>query len=351
MAQINKPGLHFNTLLYTGTGSGGSNRQLTGVGFQPDWTWIKNRSSGQEHVLVDAVRGATKSLDSSANSAESTTSTQVGAFISDGFQLGSGSVQNRVNGNGNGLVAWNWKANGGTTSSNSDGSITSNVTVNSTAGFSIVKFTGTGSNATVGHGLGVAPACVIIKCTNDAQNWRVYHKGMDATAPEDYALILNNTTTRDNDNTAFNDTAPTSTTFSIGTSATINQNGNIMIAYCFAEKKGFSKFGSYVGNGNANGPFIYTGFRPAFVIQRDVGNSRDWTMIDNKRAPFNVMDERLVPNETAAEVTNNDTDFVSNGFKCRRDQTNTNGSGGSYIYMAWAANPLVGTNNIPGVAL
>ena len=198
--------------------------------------------------------------------------------------------------------------------------------------------------------MGVAPDAVIIKCTNDTQNWRVYHKGMDATAPEDYALILNNTTTRDNDNTAFNDTAPTTTTFSIGTSATINQNGNGHIAYCFAEKKGYSKFGSYIGNGNTDGPFIYTGFRPAFVIQRQADGNRDWTMMDSKRAAFNVMDERLVPNDSAAEVTNNDTDFLSNGFKCRRDQTNTNGNTFRYIYWAFAESPLVGTNNVVGTA-
>ena len=344
MAQINKPGLHFNTKTYTG--NGGTNA-ITGVGFQPDWVWIKSRGDTSNHRMYDAVRGGTKTLYSNLNNAEGTNSDAITSFDTDGFTLGANA---QSNGNGLSLVSWNWKANGGTTSSNSDGTISSNVTVNSTAGFSIVKFTGTGSNATVGHGLGVAPACVIIKCTNDAQNWRVYHRGMDATAPEDYALILNNTTTRDDDNTAFNDTAPTSTTFSIGTSATINQNGNIMIAYCFAEKKGFSKFGSYEGNGNVDGTFIYTGFKPAFVIQRETGNTRDWTMIDNKRSPFNVMDERLVPNENAAEVTNNDTDFVSNGFKCRRDQTNTNGAGGSYIYMAWAANPLVGTNNVVGTA-
>ena len=344
MAQINKPGLHFSNKLYTGNGG---TQSITGVGFQPDWTWIKYRDDNFGHRLYDSVRGVTKEIYSNNSGAESTVATGLTAFGTDGFTLGSSSG---VNHNSGTYVSWNWKANGGTTSSNSDGTISSDVTVNSTAGFSIVKFTGTGSNATVGHGLGVAPACVIIKCTNDAQNWRVYHRGMDATAPEDFALILNNTTTRDNDNTAFNDTAPTSTTFSIGTSATINQNGNIMIAYCFAEKKGFSKFGSYTGNGSTNGPFIYTGFRPAFVIQREIGNTRDWTMIDDKRAPFNVMDERLVPNESAAEVTNNDTDFLSNGFKCRGNQTNTNGSNGSYIYMAWAANPLVGTNNVAGTA-
>ena len=344
MAQINKPGLHFNTKVYTG--NGGTNA-ITGIGFQPDWVWIKSRGDTSNHRMYDAVRGGTKTLYSNLNNAEGTNSDAITSFDTDGFTLGANA---QSNGNGLSLVAWNWKANGGTTSSNSDGTITSNVTVNSTAGFSIVKFTGTGSNATVGHGLGVTPACVIIKCTNDAQNWRVYHQGMDATAPEDYALILNNTTARDNDNTAFNDTAPTSTTFSIGTSATINQNGNIMIAYCFAEKKGFSKFGSYTGNGNTDGTFVYTGFRPAFVIQREAGNTRDWTMIDNKRSTTNVMDDRLVPNEDSAEVTNNLTDFLSNGFKNRGNQTNTNGSSGSYIYMAWAENPLVGTNNVPGVA-
>jgi len=346
MAQINKPNLHFNTVLYTGNGS---TQSITGVGFQPDWVWVKERSSTSSHQLVDAVRGYNKRLFSNSNSAQATDGSPYNDFKSfdtDGFSIGNGGA---VNENSQTYAAWNWKANGAG-SANTDGSINSTVSVNTTAGFSIVQYTGTGSNATVGHGLGVTPDAVIIKCANDTQNWRVYHKGMDATAPEDYALILNNSTVRDNDNTAFNDTAPTSTTFSIGTSATINQNGNIMIAYCFAEKKGYSKFGSYIGNGNVNGTFVYTGFRPAFVIQRQADGDRDWTMIDSKRSTFNVMDDRLLPNDSAAEATNNLTDFLSNGFKCRGNQSNTNANASRYIYWAFAESPLVGTNNVVGVA-
>ena len=348
MAQINKPSDYFRVKIYAGDGN--QNRAITwdeSSNMKPDWLWFKNRSATQSHCIFDSTRGPLQRLITNSSGGQNTENTNLDSFDTNGFTVDHEAI---INGNGANYVTWGWKANGGTTASNSSGTITSTVQANTTAGFSIVTYQGTGSNATVGHGLGVAPDAVIIKCTNDSQNWRVYHKGMDATAPEDYALILNNTTTRDNDNTAFNDTAPTSTTFSIGTSATINQNGNTHVAYCFAEKKGYSKFGSYIGNGNTDGPFIYTGFRPAFVIQRQADGDRDWTMMDTKRAPFNVMDERLVPNDSAAEVTNNDTDFVSNGFKCRRDQTNTNGNTFRYIYWAFAESPLVGTNNVPTVA-
>ena len=348
MAQINKPSDYFRIKTYAGNAT--QNRAITwdeSSNMKPDWLWFKNRSATQSHCVWDSTRGPLQRLITNSSGSQNTENTNLDSFDTNGFTVDHEAI---INGNGANYVTWGWKANGGTTASNSSGTITSTVQADTTAGFSIVQYSGTGSNATVGHGLGVAPDAVIIKCTNDSQNWRVYHRGMDATAPEDYALILNNSTVRDNDNTAFNDTAPTSTTFSIGTSATINQNGNIHIAYCFAEKKGYSKFGFYIGNGGTDGPFIYTGFRPAFIIQREVGNSRDWTMIDSKRSTFNVMDDRLLPNDSAAEATNNLTDFLSNGFKCRGNQSNTNGNGSRYIYWAFAESPLVGTNNVVGTA-
>tara|TARA_R100001463_G_scaffold65341_1_gene118580 strand:+ start:1439 stop:2470 length:1032 start_codon:yes stop_codon:yes gene_type:complete len=342
MAQINKPGLHFNTKLYTGNGS---TQSITGVGFQPDWVWVKERTSTSYHQMVDAVRGYNKRLHSNANNAEAVDSSPYNdfkSFDSDGFSLGNGGG---VNENSQNYVSWNWKANG-SGSANTDGSINSTVSVNTTSGFSIVSWTGSGANATIGHGLGSTPQCIIVKNRDDADNWVVYHQGLGNTD----GMYLNTTDSTVGTNTFWNNTTPTTSVFSVGTHNRVNGSSDNMIAYCFADKKGFSRFGTYTGNGNVDGPFVYTGFRPAFVIQRETGNTRDWTMIDNKRSPINVMDERLVPNESTAEVTNNDTDFLSNGFKCRRDQTNTNGSNGSYIYMAWAADPLVGTNNVVGTA-
>jgi len=349
---VNKSTDYFNTLLYTGTGSGGSNRQLTGVGFQPDWTWIKNRNSSQEHVLVDAVRGATKSLDSSANSAESTTSTQVGAFISDGFQLGSGSVQNRVNGNGNGLVAWNWKANG-QGSSNTDGSINTTYTsVNTTAGFSISKYTGNATNgATVGHGLGAVPDMLIGKDLSDTSGWGVWHKDLTNAG---YKLSLNTTDGQADDSALFGGssrTAPTSSVFTLGSGGGLN-GSNANIVYAFTSIKGYSNFGSYVGNGNVDGTFIYTGFKPSFIMYKKSTGTGRWTMEDNKRDPFNVATHGLEANGSSVENTGSnywDVDLLSNGFKLRTTEQETNQSGQTFIYMAFAKNPFVATSGSTGV--
>ena len=344
---INKSSLNMNTLLYTGTGSGASNRQLTGVGFQPNWTWIKNRNSGQEHVLVDSVRGATKRLDSSTTGAEETNNTTVGSFISDGFQLGSGTVQNRVNGNGNGLVAWNWKA--GTSFSNSAGangaSIASTGSINTTAGFSIIKYTGTGSNATVGHGLGAVPKMIIVKKLSGSDSWTIYHASMGATKKINFDTGAGGT-----QSDRWNDTSPTNTLFSIGTNGGVNANNATYVAYCFADKQGYSKFGSYVGNGNADGTFFYTGFKPAWLMLKTTAdNSSNWQMLDNKRQGFNPENETLNPNNADVEGTANTIDFVSNGFKIRTNNAEFNGNGLTYIYMAFGQS-IVGSNNIPATA-
>jgi len=344
---INKSSLNMNTLLYTGTGSGASNRQLTGVGFQPNWTWIKNRNSGQEHVLVDSVRGATKRLDSSTTGAEETNNTTVGSFISDGFQLGSGTVQNRVNGNGNGLVAWNWKA--GTSFSNSAGangaSIASTGSINTTAGFSIIKYTGTGSNATVGHGLGAVPKIIIVKKLSGSDSWTIYHSSLGATKKINF-----DTGGAGTQSDRWNDTSPTNTLFSIGTNGGVNANNATYVAYCFADKQGYSKFGSYVGNGNADGTFFYTGFKPAWLMLKTTAdNSSNWQMLDNKRQGFNPENETLNPNNADVEGTANTIDFVSNGFKIRTNNAEFNGNGLTYIYMAFGQS-IVGSNNIPATA-
>ena len=340
---IDKGSKYFNTVLYTGTGSGGSNRQITGVGFQPDWVWVKTRGSAQEHVLSDVVRGATGALDSSATTAEEITTTRIGAFISDGFQLGSGAVQNRVNENGVGLVAWNWLA-GGTGVSNTAGTITSTVSANTTSGFSIVSYTNpaSGSPFTVGHGLGVAPKMIIVKTRNVAQTWGVWHTSigfgnylrLDSTAATAAANLV---------------TATSSTTFS--TYQNHHATSDTLIAYCFAEVKGYSKFGSYTGNGSSDGTFVYTGFKPAFIMCKQTGSGGNWLMQNNKMQGFNKNNDELYANlADAAYVGTDRTDLLSNGFKARINSGENNSSGVTYIYMAFAENPFVSSKGIPTTA-
>ena len=350
MAQINKPTDYFNTVLYTGNGS---TQSITGVGFQPDWIWGKNRSGANAHWVNDVIRGVDIRLIPNETGAEDNPSTDiVTSFDSDGFSLGSNTEGNA---NTNNYVSWNWKANG-SGSSNTDGSITSTVSANTTAGFSIVSYTGTGSNATVGHGLGVAPSVIIIKHREKGTgyNWVVYHH-KNTSAPETDFLKLNLTDATADDNTMFNDTAPTSSVFSIGTAGLTNNNTFNFIAYCFAEKKGYSKFGSYTGNGSTDGTFVYTGFKPAFVLLKrtDTGGN-PWLLNDNKRDTFNFCRKNLFPDTSGAEVDvtgeGGTIDILSQGFKLRSLGTTLNGSGSTYIYMCFAENPLVGTNNIPATA-
>ena len=347
-ATINKGSSYFNTVLYTGTGSGGSNRQITGVGFQPDWVWVKTRGSIQEHVLADVVRGATAALDTSANTAEEITTTRIGSFISDGFQLGSGAVQNRVNENGVGLVAWNWKANGAGVS-NTQGSITSTVSANTTSGFSVVTWTGAGASGTVGHGLGAVPKFIITKKRNNTGNWACYHVSLGNTK----YIYLNTTGASATYSGFWNNTTPTSTLISLGTDDNVTGNGDSIIAYCFAEVKGFSKFGSYIGNGNANGTFVYTGFKPAFFLGKNSSNaSENWFIFDNKRDTFNTAYRQLFPNTSGLEATNTaqNIDILSNGFKMRSVEARFNESGSTMIYMAFAENPFVLTDGTPVTA-
>jgi hypothetical protein len=342
---INKPGLHFNTKLYAGNGSA---RSITGVGFQPDWCWFKNRDTTNGHSLFDAVRGATKNLISNSNAAESTSSNGLTAFASDGFSVGT---DGDVNGNGNNIVSWNWKAAGGSGSSNTDGSInTISTSVNTTAGFSICKWTGTGSAGTIGHGLSAVPKMIICKNTDTTVNWIVYHNGLDASAPQNKYIELNATTALQ-DYPMWNDTAPTSSVFSVGSDIATNKSGSPMIAYCFAEKRGYSKFGSYIGNGNANGSFVHTGFKPAWLlVKRAVGGTQDWQQFDNKINPHNVATLCMRPNQNNGEQTGNAMDLLSNGFKNRLSGSSVNTAGDTYIYMAFAEEPLVGTNKVCSTA-
>jgi len=338
---IPKGSLYMNTKLYTGNGS--TNAQ-TGVGFQPDFTWIKARSNAENHNLFDAVRGATKRIRSNGTEAEDTRTTSLTAFGSDGFTLGSGS---QVNTNGWTFAAWNWLANGAG-SANTDGSISSTVSANTTSGFSIVKFTGTGANATIGHGLGVAPKIIIQKGLDAVLNWKMYHSSLGAGA----YMNFDDTAGSASSTVTWNNTAPTSSLFSVG-SGNNNNSSQAYIAYCFAEKQGYSKFGSYTGNGATLGPFVYTGFSPSFVLYKDSTSVSDWVMKDNRRPGFNVTDDVLYPNLADAEGSGADIDFLSNGFKARTTAANTNKSNAGFIYMAFAENPFVatsGTNAIPVTA-
>lgn len=338
-----KPQDYFNTKLYTGTGATG--QAQTGVGFQPDMTWIKCRSNTQNHMLQDAVRTATKQSFPNLTNAETSWTNGLTSFDSDGFTV-AGSDEGGASSKT--YVAWNWKANGAG-SSNSDGSITSTVSADTTSGFSIVKWTGSGANATIGHGLGATPQTIFVKSLADAENWCIYHKNIGNTA----SLFLN-TSSASSANTKFwNNTSPTSTTFSVGNGGEVNGSGDGMIAYCFAEKKGFSKFGKYTGNGDANGSFAYTGFKPAFLLLKQSSGSQGWFLVDNKRAnPFNPVDGSLHPNANAAEDTSSDffVDFTSNGFKLRDSDSQLNGSGSDYIYMSFSEEPLVASNDNPATA-
>ena len=463
MAQINKPGEHFNTVLYTGNGN--TNTGITGVGFKPDWTWIKSRNSGSyNNFLFDIIRGATKYMKSDAISAQNTLAESLKSFDSDGFTVGT---EADVNNNTTTYAAWNWKAAGSSPSntyvvkvvsdsgnkyrfddfgtsavtlelseggtytfdqsdnsnsghpirfsttsdgthgggseyttgvttngtpgqsgaytritvaasaptlyyyctqhsgmggqantpttnsfSNFDGSIQSNVSPNSDSLFSIVKYTASGSNATIGHGLGTAPAMVIVKGITTENNWRVGHDGLTSWT---YRINLESTAAESSQASVWNSTAPTSSVFSIGTSSSVNDSGVEHIAYCFAPKKGFFYVGEYEGNASNEGPFCWTGFKPAMVMIKNRGATGNWTIADNKRSSSggtNVLDERLFPSDPQAASTGfANIDTYSNGFKVRQGSDGgVNSSGVDYIFAAWAESPLVGTNNIPTTA-
>ena len=329
---------------YTGTGtiSQAVSNAVNTVSFQPDLVWVKARSASASNSLYDSIRGTKKFLASNTSDAEIDFSPYgVTTFGSSGFTVGDiSSGFYYCNGSGITYVGWNWKA-GGTAVSNTAGTITSSVSANTTAGFSVVTYTGTGANATVGHGLGVAPGMVIIKSRSVATNWIVYHSSVAATAH----LVLNLTDAAYTD-VAFNNTAPTSSVFSIGpTGYSVNNSAATYVAYCWAPVAGYSAFGSYTGNGSADGPFIYTGFRPRFVMIKSSTYTSNWDMLDSSRDPANVVSHQLFANLSGTEFTPyNFGDLNSNGFKIRDNssglQGNYNVSGETYIYAAFAENPL-----------
>jgi hypothetical protein len=329
---IDNPGLFFNTLLYAGNGS---TQSITGVGFQPDWVWVKCRNNGKHHSVYDSVRGATKYLYMNLNYAEVTDSNSLTSFDSDGFSVGTfGDVNASFN-----FSSWNWKANGTSTTNPSGGTITTTASVNTTAGFSVFTYTGNGSAAHVAHGLGVAPTVVIIKVRSTTDHWFVKHPGI---ASNEY-LYLNGDSAKVSGANAWSATNPDATKIYIGTDGGVNASGVTYVCYAFAEKQGYSKFGSYTGNGNADGTFVYTGFRPAWVMIKKSSGTNEWGIWDNKRSTFNVTDDIIYANLDNTEATSNANglDFVSNGFKIRASGDLFNGSSGSYVYMAFAEHPFV----------
>jgi len=357
---IADPTEHFNTVLYSGNST--TNRTVTGVGFQPDFTWFKGRtSSAIDHALFDSNRGATKILISNNNNAEITVSESLKSFDSDGVTLGNDLGDYGVNNSARTYALWSWKANGGTTSSNTDGNITSTVQANTTAGFSIVTYTGNGnaSTQTVGHGLGSKCKVVILRNRADAgQSWRVYHDSVSASAGGN--LFLNGSGILDTGDPARVTATSTSTFSLLGYTSpynAVNNSGSNYLAYCFAEIEGYSKFGKYTGNGSTDGIFVYTGFKPAFVIIKVTSTTENWVIRDNKRDPYNNVYHQLLANASSAEDTTNDgrfsQDFLSNGFKIRASHATTNQNGATYIYMAFAEAPFkygTGATSVEGTA-
>ena len=329
---INLPNKHFDTLLYTGNGTDNTDR--TGLNFQPDLVWIKGRSAAKFHSLYDSVRGAGQVIYSSMTNGEGT-DTGLKAFNSDGFRNGT---NQHTNENATTYAAWNWNA-GGSTVTNNDGSIESQVRANTTAGFSIVSYTGTGSTATIGHGLGVAPKVVIVKRRSAAEDWIVGIGPILGSGEEGHYVKLNSTAAKATGNGPFNSTNPSSSVVTLGTDVSTNGSSSTYISYCFSEVAGFSKFGKYSGNGNDNGTFVYTGFRPAYVVVKST-SGYSWDSHDSTRNPFNNADLSLALNLDNAESTYDAKDFLSNGFKLKSTSNSINKSGNTYVYLAFAESPL-----------
>tara|TARA_R110000737_G_scaffold163469_1_gene191042 strand:- start:36 stop:1082 length:1047 start_codon:yes stop_codon:yes gene_type:complete len=342
---IDKPSDYFETKLYTGTGS---EQSITGLDFAPNWVWVKCRSDAENHVLHDTVRGATKVLHSDTTDGEYTVAQGLKSFNSDGFTLGTSNFMNQSSRT---FASWNWKAGTSFTndaSSTGIGSIDSAGSVNTDAGFAIITYTGTGSAATVAHGLGVAPKMIINRTISAAKNWITYHASLGATK----FVELDTTDAAATSSDKFNNTEPTSTVFSIESSSQNNTSGGTCLAYCFAEKQGYSKFFSYEGNSNVNGSYIHLGFSAAFIMVKPIDAADNWVMFDNKRLGFNSSTSpyNFYANKNFAETTDTgQIDILSNGFKIRNSGGTVNKSS-TYIGMAFAASPFVTSSGIPATA-
>jgi len=349
---IDDPSAHFNIKLYTGDGN--DDRSITNSAnagdFQPDWLWIKQRNTTRHHMLVDSNRGATKHLSTSLTNGESTNANGVQAFESNGFELGTDTDVNQDSGT---YVAYQWKANGGTTSSNSDGSITTTVQANQTAGFSIVTYTSAAGGQTIGHGLGAVPELYIIKeRSTNGDDWFVYSKHIG----EGKKLRLSGANAAESDTNIWQNTAPTSAVASLqndGGGVNQNSGGNqTYVGYFFTPIKGFSRFGFYRGNGGSDGTFVYTGFKPAYVLTRCTSDNTDgWAVFDHKKDVDNPLEFYEFVNNSSGEGSGTDrVDFLSNGFKWRQSGSSWNGDGRDHIYLAFAENPYVTSGGVPTTA-
>jgi hypothetical protein len=339
MPTIKKPNQHFDATTYTGTGA---TQVVTNSGsMKPDLVWLKSRSNARDHRLMDTVRGINLGLQSNLTSAEFT-GTALSSINSNGFTLNTTDNQNVSS---ESYIGWQWKAGEGTTTVNTSGTISSNVSVNATAGFSVVTYTGNATTgATVGHGLGVAPSWIIIKSRNAVDTWRVYHASLGNTK----YINLNDTSGAGTASTVWNNTSPTSSVFTLGNESSVNGSGQTQVAYCWAEIEGFSKFGSYTANGSVNGPFVYLGFRPKFILTKKSNDTGRWGIWDSLRsAPYNSQDGLISPDVSDAEYVNatyTPIDFLSNGFKIRNTGSESNQSTDTYIYMAFAESPFKYSN-------
>ena len=344
---IDDPSAYFQTATWSGNGSTQSITFDGNSDMQPDWVWSKPRGIAFNHTVQDSSRGvgaSGPSLPPNLNNAEFVPGDYVMSLDSDGFSVGAGDAG--FNASNDTYVSWCWKANGGTTSTNSDGDINSTVQVNSDAGFSIVQYSPANATArSIGHGLGATPQVVITRARNRVEDWRVFHSGAGSTG----SLTLNSDAAY-NSSTVLH-TGVTSTTFGVGTDFSVNGAYNY-ISYVFAEKQGFSKFGKYTGNGSTDGVFVYTGFKPAFLLYKKTSSGDGWFVIDSKRDPNNGSTERyLRADESGAEgTTSKIVDFYSNGFKLKNNDGAHNGSGNTYIYMAFAEQPFVTSTGIPTTA-
>ena len=351
---IDDPSEYFHIQLYTGTGSSHSVTNDANAGdFKPDWVWIKERSSAGGNKTYDSSRGVQEALQTQSTAGEATTAQGLTAFNTDGFTVGSDGGHNQSSAT---YVAWQWKANGGTTSSNSDGDLTSTVQFNSTAKFSIILYTGKDpiEPLDIGHGMGEAPDVYIVKNRDRGANWGMYHKELTSPA-ENRNLKLNSSAAEAAESTFWRNEAPTSTIIKTGENASVNVANENFVVYAWKEVQGFSKFGKYIGNGASdaapatNGPFIYTGFSPAWVMIKKISAVDDWLIFDNERDGFDPRVYRLFANDASGETTgtNNTIQFTSNGFKIRFHGGSMNTSGGEYIYMAFANSPFATSKGIP----
>ena len=337
---IDDPEAYFQSALYTGTGSELAVTLAGDTDMQPDWVWLKGRSFADNHMVFDSARGVTKYMHPNTGAAESTAAETLKSFDSDGFTIGTESSMNTSSGT---HVGWCWNTQGGAGSSNTAGTINSTTTsVGATQGISISTYTGTNTAATIGHGLGAVPKMIIVKRRNGSAVWYVHHQNLGSA---NYHIVITTTAVQGTGTGQWNDTLPTSTVFSVGTGSDTNGSSDTYVAYCFAPKQGFSKFGTYEGNGAADGTFVYTGFKPAFVMTKSIDSTSSWFIYDNKREGFNVDNDALIAEATDAEATTDQIELLSNGFKLRASGDPNVAE--TYIYMAFAEAPLVNSNGVP----